>query len=88
MLGAQLAPSWWWWWGANFRLVLELAGANVLTRPPTARDAHETIVVASEKEGNKWERLREAATRLVLRLDHMLDCVLKQRFDVERGRLY
>ena len=72
---------------AHLKLILEQAGATVVERPPTARDADETIVVSTEGEKSAWERLAKLSHVTVLRVDHVLDCVLQQQLDITAGRL-
>ena len=54
----------------------------------TARDTDEVLIVSTEPERRKWERLaRLSCVPGVLRVDHLLDCILRQELDLSQGML-
>ena len=71
----------------QLKLILEQAGGTVLTKAPSAKDAHETLVVTTEAEKKSWQRLAKLPRVKALRVDHVLDGVLQQQLDTERGQL-
>jgi hypothetical protein len=71
----------------QLKLILEQAGGTVLTKAPSAKDAHETLVVTTEAEKKSWQRLAKLPRVKALRVDHVLDGVLQQQLDTESGQL-
>ena len=68
------------------KLIIEAAGGEMLSKSPSASSG-EVIVLATEDDDRQWQALARHANVVVLHKIHFLNCGLRQKLDLVKGRL-
>ena len=66
---------------AELALIIDAAGGTVLDRPPTNASGP-TVVVSTEDERLAWAPLSKLKHVRVVKAEHLLTCVLRQRLEI------
>ena len=76
---------------SELKLIIAAAGGAVLDKPPPAKHAGQRVVIVTsgEEERKAWGPLlgRLKGQASVIRAEHLLDCVLRQKLVLDKKHL-
>ena len=67
----------------ELRAILDAGGGTVSRLPPTTKETAPMIVISTEEEKPKWRAMAKLPHVTVIKVEHLLSCVLKQQLDLE-----